>query len=143
MTGRAPGTADQGSASIELVVLAPAFGLVIALLVMGGRLAIADQTLDAAAAQAAREVSMVRGTDTRNAEDAARRYLEEQGLGCADMSVEIDASQKSTDPGTPSQQVSTTVSCDVPLSDLSLPGVSGHHRMTSTSSSPIDVYRER
>lgn len=54
---------ESGSASIEMVILAPAFGLLIAMLVMGGRLALAQQSIQSAAGEAARAASIERGSD--------------------------------------------------------------------------------
>ena len=135
-------TVERGSATIELVILAPAFGLVIALLVMGGRLALADQAMDGAAAEAARSVSLQRGQDTEAATNAARAYLDEEGLRCEGIDVQVDAEAKGTDPGAPGE-ITTTVSCDVPLADLALPGIGGYRTMTATAASPIDTFRER
>lgn len=133
---------ERGSAAIELVLLAPAFGLVIGLLILGGRLALADQAVEGAAAEAARVVSLQRGADTGDAEAAARAFLEEEGTYCTRIDVQIDAGAKGTDPGT-AGEITTTLSCDVPLADLSLPGVGGAQTLTATASSPVDVYRER
>jgi len=44
--------------------------------------------------------------------------------------------------GTPAK-ISATVTCDVNLSDLFLPGVPGSKAITATMSSPLDTYRER
>lgn len=135
---------ERGSASIEMVILAPAFGLLIAMLVMGGRLAIAQQSVQSAAGEAARAASLERGGDARERGlDAARTFLAEQDLTCTTMDVQLDTSGKQSDPGVAGLVVSATVTCDVPLSDLSLPGVGGGRTVTATAASPIDTYRER
>lgn len=134
--------AERGSASIELVLLAPAFGLVIALLVMGGRIMLAGQAIDGAASEAARVASLQRGASASAATDAARSYLAEQDLSCASIDVDVDTEAKASAPGTPGD-IRATVRCDVSLGDLVIPGMTGSHEMTATATSPIDVYRER
>jgi len=48
----------------------------------------------------------------------------------------------STPPGQPAQ-VSASVSCTVPLSDLLLPGVPGSRKLIAQFTSPLDPYRSR
>lgn len=135
---------ERGSASIEMVILAPAFGLLIAMLVMGGRIAIAQQSIQSAAGEAARAASLERGADSRDRGlSAARAFLAEQDMTCRNLDVQLDASGKQTDPGVADQIVNATVSCEVPLGDLALPGIGGGHTVTATAASPVDTYRER
>ena len=135
---------ESGSASIEMVILAPAFGLLIAMLVMGGRLAIAQQSIQSAAGEAARAASIERGSDVEERGlEAAEAFLAEQDLTCNSMDIQLDTSGKDTDPGVTGLVVAATVTCDVALADLALPGVGGSHQVSATASSPIDAYRER
>ena len=49
---------ERGSASIEVAMGVPAIALFLALVILGGRLALAQQAVQAAAADAARTASM-------------------------------------------------------------------------------------
>ena len=135
---------ERGSATIEMVILAPAFMLIVAMLVMGGRLAIAHQSIQSAATDAARAASIERGPDAHDRGlAAAESSMREQGLQCAAPRVDLDTSGKESAPGVPDQFVRATVTCDVALADLALPGIGGSRSVSATASSPIDVYRER
>lgn len=135
---------EEGSATIEMVILAPAFMLLVGMLIMGGRVALADQALQSAAGQAARAASAERGADSEEAGlEAAQAFLDEQGLQCDNLDIALDLSGKDTDPGVTGQVVSATVSCDVSLTGLGLPGVGDHRTVSATAISPLDTYRER
>src|SRR3546814_17644537 len=51
---------DRGSASIEAAIAVPAFGLFVGLIIFGGRTAIAQQSVESAASDAARSASILR-----------------------------------------------------------------------------------
>jgi Flp pilus assembly protein TadG len=145
---RAGPRADEGSAALELVVLAPVLLVLLALIIAAGRTSIAQSSVDAAARDAARQASLA--LNPQAAQQAglasARQALAADGLDCVTESVRVDTGGANSGfgllPGTPAQ-VSATVSCQVPLSDLFLPGLPGVHTMTATFSSPLDVYRAR
>lgn len=142
MTGRPRG--DAGSAPIELVLLAvPAMALV-ALVVVGGRQAIARDAVQAAAAEAARAASISRTADQAQsaAESGVSAILATEELECAPRSVDLDTSGFAAPVGTPAL-VRATVTCDVALTDLSLLPVPGAITVTATMSSPLDTYRSR
>lgn len=135
---------DRGSASIEMVLLVPAFILLLMMLVMGGRLALAHQSVQSAASEAARAASLERGANSQDRGlAAAESFLSDEGLHCSAVDVTLDTEGKTSDPGTPDQFVDATVSCDVPLADLALPGIGGSRSVEATASSPIDTFRER
>ena len=135
---------ERGSASIEAVIIVPAVGLVIALLILAGRITIADQTVHAAAAEAARTATLARTPDDAHtrATQAARDTLTSQNTTCAAIDLEVDTSEFSRPLGTPAS-VTVTVTCQLPLSDLTLPGIGGIKTITATASSPLDPYRGR
>lgn len=148
-TGRAvAGRADAGSAALELVVLAPVLLVLLALVIAAGRTSIAQSSVDAAARDAARQASLA--LNPYAAQQAgfasAQQALQDDGLDCVIEHVVVNTGGPDAGfgltPGTPAE-VSATVSCKVPLSDLFLPGLPGFHTMTSTFSSPLDVFRER
>jgi Flp pilus assembly protein TadG len=135
---------DDGSLSVELAILLPAFIVLILLAIAYGRDTIAQSAVDLAAHDAAREASL-----SRNAVDAqtaattsAQTTLGSSSTSCAAMTVTVDTSQFAIPVGQPAT-VSVTVTCTVSLADLALPGMPGSHVLTSTFSSPLDVYRGR
>lgn len=127
-----------------MVLLAPAFLLLLTMLVMGGRLAMAQQTIQSAASEAARAASLERGEDAQQrGQDAAETFLADEGTNCSAMDVEVDTSGKESVPGDEDQFVNATITCEVALADLAIPGIGGSRSVSATSSSPIDTYRER
>lgn len=129
---------------MEAVIGVTAFGLFIALIVAGGRVALARQAVETAANDAARAASIARSTDEARADAraAANGSLSDQDVACAATSILIDTSGLSAPLGTPAQ-VRATVSCTVKLTDLAVPGMPGSRTITETVTSPIDAYRER
>ena len=135
---------ERGSATVEAVIGVPAFLLLVALLILGGRLAIAHPVVGAAAADAARAASIAR-TQTAARTDAtiaAQRSLANQELACTTTTVTVDTAGFATAVGT-TASVQARVSCAVRLDDLGIPGLSGSRTITATMSSPLDTYRER
>lgn len=140
--GRA-GRSDRGSATVELVILAPVLGLFLALLVAGGRVAVAHQAVQASAAEAARSASIARtqaqaGTEARA---GAATSLRNQDTTCRHTTVTLDTTGFAIPVGSPAS-VGATVTCQVELAGL-LPGLPGSLAITATARSPLDTYRER
>jgi len=148
---------DSGLASIELVILLPAFVLLVLLATYLGRTNVAQSSIDGAAQDAARAASLQRNkTDAlAAAQTAAKTTLdpdptEKSPSPCVPGTVTATITNAAlTDPfqtplGTPAR-VDVKVSCTVYLSELVFPGlpISGNVTMTSTFSSPIDDYRVR
>jgi Flp pilus assembly protein TadG len=135
---------DAGAVAVEAAILAPALLLILALLMFGGRNAIATGAVEQAAVDAARAASLARTgaqADTA-ARDAAARSLADQDLDCATITIQVDTSGFRTRPGQ-SASVDTTVTCLLRLSDLALPGLPGSKRISATAVSAVDTYRER
>ena len=135
---------ERGSASVEAAVGVPAFVLFVGLIIFGGRTATTYQSVETAAAHAARAASIERtaGSAKTNAISAATTSLSNQGVHCLDVDVTVDASQFSRTVGE-TATVSVTVHCRLDLSDLSVPGVPGSRLIEATMTSPIDTWRER
>lgn len=135
--------AERGSAVAEALVIVPVCIMAVALVVMAGRLAVAQQVTETAAADAARAASIARTTMAAqsDAQAAAARSLADQGLRCAQLAVDVDTSQV----GTPAGQraaVTTTITCHVTLSDLAAPGLlPGTARVSANMTSPLDRFR--
>lgn len=134
---------DRGSLTLELAIGAPTLLAFAAVIVLLGRLTIADGTVQSAANEAARAASI-----SRTAADAARAAtaaaditLTNSSLECNGTTTAVDTSGFSVPPGQ-SARVSVTVTCTVVLSDLGLP-VPTFRTLTATGSSNIDTYRGR
>ena len=135
---------DSGSAALELVLAAPLLVLFIGLVTYAGRIAIAGQSVEAAAAEAARTASISRdgATAAARARAAAADTLNRQGLNCLVTRVDVDTSAFAAPAGTPGT-VTATVSCQVRLAGVVFPGWPGTQTMDALASSPLDTYRER
>jgi hypothetical protein len=121
----------------------PVLVLATSLVVMAGRLAVAQQVTETAAADAARAASIARTTTAAqtDAHAAAERSLTNQDLHCARLAVDVDTSQVGTPAGQRSA-VTTTITCHVSLSDLASPGLlPGTTRVSATMTSPLDRFR--
>jgi Flp pilus assembly protein TadG len=129
---------DKGSATVEFVILVPLLIALVLFVALCGRLVTAQLDLDAAAHGAARAASIDRTVPaaTADARQAALDTLTARGVTCGDPMVNVN-----TDNLRPGGVVTVTVSCAVPLGDLTLLGVGGSRTVTATSSSPIDVWR--
>ena len=144
MTGVQRFRGERGSATIEAVIVVPAFMLFVALIVCAGRYAVARQVVESAAAESARSASIARSHSAanRDARAAAERSLHDQQLRCASQQVRVDTSGFETPAGAPAT-VTATISCVVDIGDLTLPGIPGTRVITASVTSPIDTYRER
>ncbi len=135
---------DRGSASIEAAVGVPAFLLFIALIIGAGRVAIAHQAVEAAAAEAARSATIerTRADAAHAAQSAATATLANQQLRCLTTQIVVDTTAFTVPVGTPAS-VTATVTCVVDLADVSVPGLPGSLTISATVSSPLDTYRGR
>ncbi|MFD4323625.1 TadE/TadG family type IV pilus assembly protein [Nocardioides sp. NPDC058538] len=135
---------ERGSAAIEAAIGLPAFVLFVGMIIVGGRLAVAHQAVQSAAADAARAASISR--DAGVADFAARREAEtslsNQQIRCRNTRVSVSTGAFRVPVGQPAE-VTVTVSCRLDLSDLSVPGVPGSRVVRATMSSPLDTWRER
>ena len=134
---------ERGSAALEAAVGVPAFVLFVGLIICGGRLATTHESLQSAAAEAARSASIARDarTATADARAAATASVTNQNVHCEQIDVRVDTTDFAKQAGQPGM-VAVTVSCRLDLSDLSVPGVPGSRLVTATMSSPIDTWRQ-
>ena len=144
MRRRGQGRGDRGAVTLEFVVVAPVLLALLGLLVLAGRVAIASNSVEASADEAARSASISRtAAGARSAgEGGARRSLARQDLKCSSVQVDVDTGGFAVPVGVPAQ-VRATVTCVVRLADLALPGFPGSRTVTATAVSPLDTYRER
>ena len=129
---------DQGSASLEMVLLTPLLLVLLLLVVLGGRYAQARADVDAAARDAARAGSIEREPDAAKtaAVEAARSRLTEGGVTCRDLDVSVDTTDFRA-----GGSVGATITCTIDLSDLTGLGVPVSRTISSTFTEPMDVYR--
>lgn len=136
---------ERGSAVVETVIIVPAIMMFIALIIAAGRVQMAHQSVDAAAAEAARAASIARTpaeAQTR-ATASGQQALDNQGLRCASTHVRVDTAGFAVPVGTPAT-VSATVICQVWLADLTpIPAMPGQILIEATMQSPLDTYRGR
>lgn len=129
---------QRGSATVELAILAPVLVLLLLFVVMVGRLVLARQEVDAAAADAARAASVAQSARaaTQAASDAASRDLSGDGVTCSPFAASVDTSHF-----VPGGDVTVEVRCTASLSGLSLLRLPGSQTLVSSSVAPIDLYR--
>jgi len=133
---------ERGSESVELAILLPVALLVIAMLVVGARIALSGGRISGVAGIAARDASLTRTaadaqqTATTSATDA----LAEEGITCTDLKVQVDTSGYSEAPGTPAV-VSVDVWCTVSLADIGIAGLPGSRTLHDRATSPLDPAR--
>jgi Flp pilus assembly protein TadG len=135
---RTAGDRDDGSASVELAVLAPVLVVILLLVITVGRLVVARQEVDGAAADAARAASAAASVSSaiQAAAAAASSDLSGDGLLCTPLSTAVDTADF-----VPGGAVSVRVSCTASLAGLSLLRLPGSRTLTSSSASPVDPYR--
>jgi Flp pilus assembly protein TadG len=136
---------DEAGHVVDMAIVTPAVLGIAGMIIAGARGGMAEDAVDAAAIDAARQASIARdqASAEHEAYDAAQASLESQGLDCSSLSVSVDVSGFSTPVGQ-TAQVSAKVTCRVDWSDLVwVPGLPGGKTVSATESSPLDTYRER
>jgi Flp pilus assembly protein TadG len=150
MTARArhrrwPLAGEGGSASLELAILAPVLLVLVALVVMGGRYAMASTAITGVAGAAARDASLARSPAAARAAaiSSAQATLAEQDLHCqGSPRVQVDTSGFAAAPGTPAS-ITVDVTCVVVVDGLDVPGLPGTRTLHERAVSPLDSYRSR
>lgn len=135
---------ERGSASLEAVIVLPVLLMFVALIIGAGRVQMAHQDVDGAAAEAARAASLARNAGEAQTKGTAsgQLALANQDRVCSPATISIDTSGFSTPPGTHAK-VSATVVCVVDLGDVVFPGLPGSITITSHAESVLDIFRER
>jgi len=132
---------EEGQAAIELVLVAPALLLLLAVMLGAGRLLSTRAALDAVAREAGR--SAVEAPDARTAvqlgERAGATAAESYGLSPGSLSLEVDPGSYARG-GTVRVVVTYRVGLgDLPLLGIGVPGVTLH----AVHLEPIDPYKSR
>lgn len=157
LSARRAAERTRGSVSVEVAVLAPAFLALLMVAGVAGRVAVADEAVEAAAHDAARAASIARdaGTAESAARAAARRQLDWRGLNCASApQVTVWGSTRHSDhtsvnaafrsPLGEPVSIWVRVSCTVSFAGMRFPGLPmGDKRVEATFASPLDRYRTR
>jgi len=129
------GTGELGSVSVELAILAPLVGILLACVVLVGRVQIARADLEGAARGAARDLSIAR--DPAAAVDRVHEVLAETldvgSPSCRSMVF---------DPVIEARQVSVTLTCTVDLQAAAVLPVPGTMQLSASATEIVDVYRE-
>lgn len=130
------GRGDQGSITVELVILAPLVGILLAGVVLVGRVQSARADLEGVARAAARDLSLARDPDaaTEQVEADAAAALRVGSPTCRTMAFEAAIT---------ASDVSVTVACVVDLQAASVLPVPATITLDASAREIIDVYRER
>lgn len=130
-------------ATAEAAIILPGLVLLVGLIIVLGRDALAQQAVGSAAQQGARAVSVERDASSGRAaaQDVVTASLSESGVECESSSLDVDASGLSAPFGSRAS-VSVTVSCTVDYA-VSLPGLPDSRTISVTRLSPVDTYRSR
>ncbi|MGO1628098.1 MAG: hypothetical protein ACTH07_08870 [Microbacterium sp.] len=125
-------------------ILAVGTLVIISLVILGGRVTTAHNTVQAAAHAAARDASLSRTEATAIAHGTEAAYNALDGYGCASLDVVITGNGLTTGLGE-AGIVTATITCTVPTGDLVVPGIGipGEFTITKVGNSPVDPYRER
>lgn len=134
---------DRGSESVELAILLPVGILVLAMLVIGARIALAGDRISGVAGIAARDASLARTAAAAQqiATASATNALADRNLHCADVQVSVDTTGFTSAPGSPAA-VTVAVACTVDLSDIGVAGLPGSRTLRDTATSPLDPARD-
>ncbi|WP_138757698.1 TadE/TadG family type IV pilus assembly protein [Modestobacter altitudinis] len=134
---------DRGSDSVELAILLPVAVLVIAMLVIGARIALVGSSISGVAGIAARDASLARSSAAAQqvATASATDALASRHMHCADIQVAVDVSGFLSAPGT-AAAVTVNVTCTVDLSDVGVPGLPGSRTLRDSATSPLDPARD-
>jgi Flp pilus assembly protein TadG len=137
-------SAVSGSLSLETAIIGAGMVVFLGLCFAAGRLAIADNAVEEAARNAARQASIARTASAAraNALDAAQTTLAAQHLKCAGVTVDLDLDGFDVPVGSPAS-VAATVICPVRLGDLGVPGMPVTRTLAARFTSPLDTYRAR
>jgi len=130
---------DTGTATIEMVLLAPIVIAFVLLVVVLGRIAETGAEVTGAARDAARAASLARtpGSAASAAQVAAASALAGESVDCS-TGVSVTVSTTRWFPG---GSVRVTVACTVRLSDVGFSMLPGSKRMTASATAPLERFR--
>jgi Flp pilus assembly protein TadG len=129
---------QQGSLTVELVVLTPVLFLFAVMVLMFGRVSESKQRVVEAATAGAEAAAVLPTPGSAGFGASVDAAVEVAGgdQSCVHARISTDVSHYF-----PGGFVTVTVQCQVELSDLSLPGVPGSTTVQASAVAPIDPYR--
>ncbi|WP_276779428.1 TadE family protein [Actinomyces gerencseriae] len=130
----APRRREDGSMSVEMVVLAPILLMVVLVAVAGGRYVSAEGMTQAAARDAARAASIERSAPAAQA--AANETLASAQTASGDCSASTSTADFAR-----GGSVTARVTCRVELSDLGLVFLPGATSISAQATAPVDTLR--
>lgn len=135
--------AARGSVTLEGAVVIMVVAVFLLMAAAAGRYSSAISHVGTAAESAARAASLERtpGAARAAADTEAAGSLDRQAMHCK-PTVHTDTSGFSVPVGKPAT-VTSTVSCTIDMSDLTVPGLHKQITIAKTAHSPLDTYRER
>jgi Flp pilus assembly protein TadG len=129
---------QNGSLTVELVVITPVLFILAITILAFGRVSEARQQIVEASRASAESAALLPSASSAQQEsvDAGVTGAIDSTHACAHVQVVTDVSHFY-----PGGYVTVTVVCQVDLSDLSVPGIPGATTIRATSTAPIDPYR--
>lgn len=127
--------AERGSAAVELVVLAPVFMMLLAFVVLVGRVQASRADVEGVAHSAARSITLSRSPETAagEAQAAAEASLRVGSATCRSMGWDLALSDEA---------VTVTISCTIDLAAASILPVPATQTVSASSTEVIDRFRE-
>jgi Flp pilus assembly protein TadG len=129
---------EIGSLTVELVVITPVLFVMALTVIVFGRISEARQQV-VAASRAAAEAAAVQ-PNAASAQSGAADTAVLAGFSSSHTCVHAVVTTN-VDHFYPGGYVSVTVTCQVSLADVGVPGLPGTTTITSSSTAPIDPYR--
>lgn len=126
---------DRGSVSVELAILAPLVGILLACVVLVGRVQISRADLEGAARSAARDLSIARDPYAARGDiqDGLETTLRVGSPSCRSLTFT---------PVIGATEVSVTIACVVDLQAAAVLPVPGTMTLSASATEIVDVYRE-
>lgn len=126
---------DRGSVSVELAILAPLVGILLACVVLVGRVQISRADLEGAARSAARDLSIARDPYAAlgDIQDGLNVTLRVGSPTCRSLSFT---------PVIRATEVSVTIACTVDLQAAAVLPVPGTMTLSASATEVVDTYRE-
>jgi Flp pilus assembly protein TadG len=138
---------ERGSAAVEVTLLAPLMIALLLLVVAAGRITSARLTVQEAAHQAARTLTLARDPTAARQQATAAAHAVTTGkkLPCTHLDLTIDLPNASNtgagaDPA-PVAVATVRLTCTLPLGDLTGLALPHETVITATAASPLDLYR--
>jgi Flp pilus assembly protein TadG len=127
---------DHGSATVELVLVAPVFALLLALVVAAGRAQSGRADVEAAARGAAREITLARNPEEAvgPARAGAAATVRQGSATCRSMGWDVHLADDAA---------TVRVSCTVDLAQAAMLPFPASYTVSASATEPLDRYRER